>query len=121
MPSRLAQGQRDVSLLSRCHAIYLSTVIFARSEDMRSSAAPAKKTTDLSQLVLLSELLKQQTRPKSYRQNLWTILIGGIIVGMPNTECKIFVCSVTELLMLLHMPKLARQDWPSFWCAITVH
>ena len=47
MPRRLAHGQCDVNLLTECHAIYHSIIISRPCEDMMSSAAPAKNTTDL--------------------------------------------------------------------------
>jgi len=43
------------TVLYGCHAIYLSVLISPRCEDIRSSAAPAKKTTDLLSLFSYSD------------------------------------------------------------------
>jgi len=69
VPSRLAHGQCDVSLLSGCDVVYLppyyvgvTQYIFplgplSRCEGMRSSAAPSENTTDLLLFLLAQNFI----------------------------------------------------------------
>ena len=105
VPSGLAHGQRDVSLLPGCHIIYhpsycadvlFSIIICRRYYHMRPSTAPTKTTTDLS--VYSSSLFARWLARIAYRPHVRFAEVCDLLIA----SCIVVIVVIYWVLCFMY-------------------